>query len=207
MGYSILEKQNLQPRTPIAVLEHATFAQVRELLPPGKLDAMIAVDIETNGLDASDPACFPVGIGFADATGCFYIDLQTASEDAILHIKVFLRRASCLVGFNIFFDGAFLARWTGRPLKWRGDAFGLFKQMSGEGWTGQKWSLGTAITDILGWPVSSKQTLEAALTERGLSKGEMWKLPVPILGEYCAHDSEATYQLWSVLYERAAKLP
>jgi len=207
VGYALLQRQSLTPRQPIAILENVILPDLVNLLSAYKLDSLWAIDIETNGLDAADPACFPVGIGFADHDGCFYVDLQSADDRARSYIKFYLLNATRLVAFNNFFDGAFLQRWIGLPLQFEGDAYALFKQLSGEGWSGQKWGLGAAITDVLGWPVSSKATLETALKESGLPKSEMWRLPVSVLGPYCAHDAEATYQLWTYLYERANQLP
>lgn len=202
--YAILCKQAFVPREPAAILIAPSVLELMRWLP---LDGSeYACDIETNGVDASDPRCYIVGIGFANDEHCFYIDLQSLSRGAENYLKRFLRQAR-LVGFNVFFDGAFLQRWCGQWLNWTEDAYGLFKTLSGEGWSGQKWTLGIAITDVLGWPVSSKATFEAVLKERGLTKAEMWQVEPQVLGSYCASDADATWQLRGYLHECCARLP
>lgn len=104
-----------------------------------------------------------------------------------------------LVAFNVLFDGIFLLAATGKWLNWIGCSYGLFKAMSTEGWEGQSWNLETAQRDVLGWNVSNKDDLAAALKERGFTKADMWQLPGSILGPYSASDADAAWQLWEHL--------
>ena len=203
-GYTILSRQSLLPREPAAILVAPSVLELARWLP---LDGSEwAADIETKGTDASDPECRIAGIGFANDEHCFYVDMQNLSSGAQSYLKRFLLQ-SRLIGYNVFFDGAFLQVWCGQWLNWTEDMYALFKQMSGEGWSGQKWKLETAITDVLGWPVSTKETFAAVLKERGLTKADMWQVEPAILGSYCSSDADATWQLRGVFHECATRIP
>ena len=202
--YAILQRQNLSPREPAAILVRPSVEELQRWLP---LDgAEWSADIETKGTDATDPDSRIVGIGFANDRYCLYVDLEFMEAEPRAYLREFLLQAP-LNGFNIFFDGAFLQQWTGRWLNWTQDLYGLFKQLSGEGWPGQKWTLKVAQTDVLGWDQSNKATLEAVLKERGLTKADMWQVEPAILGAYCAADADSTWQLRGYLNECAARLP
>jgi DNA polymerase I-like protein with 3'-5' exonuclease and polymerase domains len=169
-------------------------------------DRLWACDLETMGVDAADPACQIVGIGLANEHHALYIDLQTASAADHETIKAWLRTVR-LTAFNVMFDGTFLQVWTGEWLNWVGCSYGLYKASAGEGFQGQSWSLESAQYNVLGWPTSNKDDLTAALKERNLSKGDMWRLPAEILGPYCASDADAAWQLWEELNAQLAPFP
>ena len=156
-------------------------------------------------MDATDPANFIVGIGFADQDGCFYIHIQQASDAVRSYVKEYLCHVQ-LTAFNVLFDGGFLQRFTGKWLDWRWCSYGLFKMLASEGHPQQSWNLETAQRTVLGWQESNKQTLEVALKERGLGKADMWLLPPGILGDYCAYDADAAWQLLGHLQNDLAAL-
>ncbi len=203
-GYTILQRQQLSPRTPAAILIGASVLELMYWLP---LDGSEwSCDIETKGTDASDPACYIVGIGFANDEHCLYVDLASLSRGAVAYLKRFLRQAR-LIAFNAFFDGTFLQVWCGQWLNWTEDTYALFKTLSGEGWAGQKWKLETAITDVLGWIESSKAAFDALLKAHGLTKATMYQLGPEQIGSYCCGDADATWQLRRVLHEHCKGLP
>lgn len=179
----------------MAVLASPDLSQVQQLLSYSKLETLWAIDLETTGLEFYSPAERIVGIGFADETSCFYIHLDGADTEVLEYVADYLRRARLLTAFNVKFDAAFLWRFTGEWLNWDIDSFGLFKQLATEGYPGQRWNLETAQQDVLGWDVSNKDALLVALKLHNLQKHEMSKLPVDILGPYCAADADAAYQL------------
>ena len=129
-----------------------------------------AIDLETNGLDAADPACFIVGIGLANDDDCFYINLLGASDERRDEIKTWLLAAR-LVAFNSLFDGAFLQAWLGAWPGLEGCAYALYKNLSSEGFTGQRWNLKDASVSILGWPERHDTRLRRWLVENGHVKG------------------------------------
>jgi DNA polymerase family A/3'-5' exonuclease len=180
--YSIIRKANRKPRTPIA------FSP--DLLVPG----FWAIDLETNGTDASNPECRAVGIGLANDTHCFYIDFNTINNKISHELQLFLRESS-FTAFNVVFDGAFLLKVLGFYPNFVSDTYALFKQMSTEGFDGQRWNLETAQIEVLGWDLSNKTTLHSQLKKHALTKAEMYKLPVEILGPYCAADADSAWQL------------
>jgi len=195
MARLLLKPCNKSPRVAgYHVLVAPTVEEVKSLLPLDD-DDLWAVDIETNGLEAHDPSLDIVGIGLSGPTHTVYINKPTG--ELLTYLLFFLQRHR-LVAFNVLFEDAwFKAKWN-VDVNWDGDAFGLFKQLSGDS-NQLSWSLEAAQADVLGWPSSNKITLAANLAAAKLSKAEMWKLPPEVLGNYCCGDADSTYQLWEIL--------
>jgi len=202
--YAILPRRALSPRVPTAIMVSPSALDLAQALP---LDGSLwAVDIETRGVEAHSPDSAIIGIGFANAKSVYYVDLRNMRPGAELYLKRFLLQAR-LSAFNVGFDGTFLQVYTGQWLNWTDCSYGLAKQMSGEGFKGQSWSLDTLITDVLGWNVNTKAVMSAVLKERGMTKATMWQLPADIIGPYCASDADAAWQLREVLYGVLERLP
>lgn len=168
-------------------------------------DQLVAIDLETKGTNAANPSSHIVGVGFAHQGGCFYIHLLGASDEVRNYIRQWLIGAKRLTSFNVLFDASFLWAFTGRWLNWTHDSYGLFKVLSTEGYPSQRWDLETAQLELLGWGETNKAVLADALKTAGLTKAEMWKLPVDILGHYCAIDAEAHYQVLEELLTQCSK--
>jgi DNA polymerase I-like protein with 3'-5' exonuclease and polymerase domains len=190
----LLPTQSFSPRTPAAILTNATVQDMQQWLTPGRW----SFDTETAGLEAHNPDHKLVGIGLANNEHCFYIDLLTITDEARDYLYMWLTTVE-LNCFNAAYDMAWLWREIGGWLNCTGDSYALFKNLSSEGYPGQSWSLEAAQLEVLGWPTTNKDALNAALKERGLSKSEMWQLPAGILGPYCASDADAAWQLWNHL--------
>jgi DNA polymerase I-like protein with 3'-5' exonuclease and polymerase domains len=157
-------------------------------------DRLQAIDLETRGTDATHPDSAIVGIGVSNECRSVYVDMRSLSNLSSGYLRDYLEQSKRLIAFNVIFDASFLYRYCGKWLAWEADTYGLFKQLSSEGFTGQRWNLETLQKDVLGWPSSNKDVLAAALAERKLGKGDMWQLPPEILGPYCAQDAEAALQ-------------
>ena len=177
------------------MLHRPRLSEVSKYLGSDLQDQLVAIDLETKGTNAADPSQFIAGVGFAHSEGCFYIHLADASDEVRRYVREWLLGAQRLTSFNVLFDGTFLQVFTGRWLNWTHCSFGLFKQMTTEGYTNQRWDLETAQREVLGWEQSNKLDLQDALKRENLGKGDMWRLPVDILGRYCALDAEAHFQL------------
>lgn len=154
-----------------------------------------AVDLETIGVDPCHPDSKIVGIGFANASKVFYLDMLKLSPECHDYLKEYLLTRERLTAFNVKFDASFLWVYTGQWLNWHTDTYGLFKYLSTDGFPGQKWNLETAQLEYLGWDQTNKEVLNSALKERGLPKAMMGLLPPEILGPYCATDADAHWQL------------
>lgn len=188
--YAILKKAARTPRMP------GLFKP--EYLVPGRW----AIDLETNGLDATDPAYHITMMGLANATRCFYIPASLFDN-----VMMEFLSASTFTAFNVIFDGAFLQKFLGSYPSFFGCSYGLFKQLSAEGFRGQRWNLETLQRNVLGWPTSNKEPLEAALKAAGLTKTNMSDLPDAVLGPYCASDADAAWQAWEELSAQATQFP
>lgn len=183
-----------------------SLAELVEVLPSSKIDQVWGIDLETKGLDPTHPDGEIVGIGMADKDVCFYLDPRQLTRPAKSYLISFLSKTR-LVAFNTVFDAAWLQAWSGKWFNWIGCSYGLYRQLSNEGYPGQEWSLNTAMLDILGWPESGKEAMDAALKERGWSKADMWKMPIEVIAPYGAWDAEAAYQLWNYFTELCASRP
>lgn len=192
---TLLKRANRKPRSVNAVFAHPTLADVTKHLTSGGL---WAIDLETNGVTADDPSNFIVGIGVANGTGCWYFHIANADDTTRRYIKQWLTTVQ-LTAFNVFFDGTFLQAWTGKWLDWKFCSFGMFKNLSSEGYPAQQWNLGVAQRDVLGWEESQKDVMAEALKAHGLTKARMSELPPEILGPYCATDADAAWQLYEEL--------
>jgi hypothetical protein len=94
---------------------------------------------------------------------------------------------------------------------WKVCTYGLYRALASEDWIGQKHGLKNAMEDLLGWTDTNEYERDEWLIANGFSrkqanklggppvdvpmKGEMWRVPISILGHYCALDCEATMLL------------
>ena len=153
-----------------------------------------AFDLESTTADVLAPHFRLIGLGLANADLSFYISLENLSPEVEVWLKDWITsvRLTC---FNAMFDCTAILLWTGKWPRIELDSYALFKQLANESYPGQSWSLEVAIDTVLGWEVSNKTALAAALAERGLKKSELYKLPVEVVGPYCAMDADAAWQL------------
>lgn len=181
---------------------------IRELLPASET-SILALDLETQGTDFSDPASRIVGIGLADQHGCFFLDWDGIEDPAREYLYEQLR-ARPLTAFNVLFDGGFLWAKAGLGwLNWSMCSFGLFRQLATEGHEGQTWKLEALQRDVLGWDVSNKRGIETALARHKLTKADMWRLrdlEFQEFGLYCALDAEAALQGFEELANTVTEL-
>lgn len=183
-----------------------------------KLQGPLAVDIETKGTEAHNPECQVVGVGMSDGTSILYFDFATNSAECNQAVLDFLADyPDFLFGHNVFFDGAFLQKLSGRWWNWQFDTYGLYRQLANEGYPQQTFGLKDAQVQLLGWDVKGDVKLDqwlidnqyiadikkqpaAGYYQRGdrfyrPRKSEMWRAPASILGAYCGLDCAATWQL------------
>jgi DNA polymerase I-like protein with 3'-5' exonuclease and polymerase domains len=202
MSYTLLQKQDMRPRPPKLLLFDAN---IEAALEPYR-GQLWAVDTETTGVDASDPDFRVFGIGLANQDVAVYIHVDDLNKQELDYLKGYLKDCT-LTAFNVMFDGSALMDWCGEWLNFTSCSYALFKNLSSEGYPGQRWNLETAQLDVLGWPDSGKDEMTAALKERKLGKGDMWQLPPDLVGRYCAADADAAWQLHTYLMCVAAQWP
>jgi hypothetical protein len=84
----------------------------------------------------------------------------------------------------------------------------MYMQLASEGFEGQRWGLKDAMTDLLMWSSTNETDLDNWLVSNGYKnqshrplKGEMWRAPSDILGKYCVLDAEATYLLFTEIFQ------
>ena len=178
-----------------------------DLLPKSKDGTLLALDLETFGTDASDPETSIIGIGGADEDGSWYLDvrkLRTRLPGGFLYLCERLR-ARPLTAFNVVFDWGFLwSKFGLSDLHWECCTYGLFRQLTTEGFKGQTWGLGTLEKEGLGWKYSNKKDLYDMLAKHSLKKDEMGQLAdlePKAFGKYCAEDADAHWQAYEHLLE------
>lgn len=169
---------------------------------PSNPGSLAAIDLETSGLDFSDPSQYITVLGWADSSGCFAFDFRKLSTECHKYIvdRLLERR---LTSFNVHFDGGFLLKKYGRWFNWEMCSYGLFMQVATESYPGQHWGLKNLQQDVLGYP-THKDWVPEALKKHGLSKDDMPKLvdyePEDFI-KYCALDAEAHWQGYFALAE------
>ncbi len=160
-----------------------------------------ALDFETSGLEPCDPTGYIRSFALAGESGVIAVDLLNSSEDAC---SVFWQWAVQHQHGFLFHNAGFDTSWALKhghptPLPLKACTLLLFRYLASEGWTGQDWSLKTAMTDVLLWDEPNTEDLYAWLKANKLDKGQMSKAPWEILSKYMAMDAEATWLLYQEL--------
>lgn len=178
---------------------------LEKLLESATYSELVAIDFETRGTDysLSDEETWVVGIGLAWDTGSCYIPLSIEYSPKVWkHLDFVIEHHAGIVAHNVYFDGGWIRRDYGAHAQWHACTYGLYMQLAGEGWTGQRWSLKNAMTDVLLWSDTNEGDLDQWLINNGHVKGHnkakkelMYLAPPEILGKYCVLDAEATYLL------------
>lgn len=214
-SYILLKRQQLSPREPRVFLAAPSAVELaKELNSVAPAGEVVDFDLETQGLDATDPSKKVVTLGLAGSGGVVAFD--TLGWEPSLWETFFSWAASRkLSSFNASFDFSWLWALTGpetRPELY-GCSLVLFRMLATEGWFGQSWSLETAQEDVLGWPEEAlnKGWLRASLKAAKLKKENMWELALnpayqKDFARYCALDAEGARQLRLYL-EGAASEP
>ena len=186
----------------------------------------LALDFETRG-DWGSPDTHPVGCALSDARGSCYVPFPNASVYRRL-MRLLTEEQTPLIAHNVFFDGGWPVRDFGDSvrLNWKACTYATYKLLATEGWDGQKWGLKDAQVTLLGWPESNEGLLYSWLVQQGWTnstylkpgpgryattdgrwatpdKGEMWRAPSAVLGQYSALDADACWQLWQLVLEPA----
>jgi DNA polymerase I-like protein with 3'-5' exonuclease and polymerase domains len=239
LNYALLRPKKIPtiPKEAVQVLTGLTVKQAVYFI--SNLEDLVSFDIETRGVNAALPYCQIVGIGLADSQNILYIDKQSAEPGAWdLVFRKLAEPRFKLFGHNLFFDSAFLRRdFPHLPFNFYYCTYGLFRQLSTEGFDGQTWGLKDAQINLLGWDYTNEGELDKwlvdnkyiagtpsleptsvnlypTLNEKGQlryakpDKGQMWLAPSSILGYYCGVDAASTYLLLNeILLPALAELP
>ena len=179
---------------------------VTTLLRQASDSPVVAVDFETRGNDYSLPPAetYVIGVGLAWDKGSCYLSMDQLSDTSINQLTQLLQTHQGLVAHNVYFDGGWIRRDLGVHSGWLACTFGLYMQCASEGFEGQRWGLKEAMVDVLMWTNTNETELDTWLVENGYHKqnksplkGEMWRAPPAIIGQYCVLDAEATYLLYT----------
>ena len=181
------------------------------ILNPAK--GLVALDLETKGIDPIDPENRIVGIGLAWGSSAAYINLDVQDVEVIKQILPRIAELN-LVTFNLMFEALqlnYLAQQLGVECNWnwRYDVYVAYKHLGSEGYTGQKWNLKDAAVNLLGWDARHDEELDNWLIDNKYytlkGKGDakykapkkecMYLAPIEILGHYCMLDCQATLYL------------
>jgi len=172
---------------------------------------VVAIDFETRGTDPTLPDNYIVGMGLAGSDFNYYLH-RIGNEELFDHMLEHLIGSDVrFIAHNVYFDGQWIyARKGPAPaflqwhLNWESCTYALYRKLATEGWVGQRWSLKDAMTDLLLWESANDDGISQWLVANGYTngsgnalKGEMWRCPPEILGEYCLLDAEATYLLYT----------
>jgi DNA polymerase I-like protein with 3'-5' exonuclease and polymerase domains len=204
--YKILKSINCSPRECTIYDRPLTIQEWTQLIitPASKSD-VVALDIETTGLDPYLDNM--VGLGLAYRSAAVYINVSVQNTEVMRQIWELIIKLP-LIGHNVMFDGRWLASIVGDyRVNWIGDTYGAAKHLASEGYDNQSWGLKDLQLSQLGWEVKGDEELAEWLIANGhtktggkADKSRMHLAPVSILGKYCALDADSTYQLWTRVY-------
>lgn len=192
-GYAIVKRFRSDPPSDYGVLTSIPW----DVLLKMQRQEM-AFDFETYGLDPQMGSLRSISL--ANDYGCVAIDLEALSQPDRKRLTEWLLGQN-LIAHNMVFDGAWIYAKTKRMPKMHACTLGLFKQLSTEGFMGQRWGLKVAMTRVLGWKESNEEDLYAWLKSNKLTAARMAEAPWEILGKYNALDSAATWQLYKCFME------
>lgn len=174
------------------------FKELHELTRPESLPGPLALDLETSGLDPFLPNSFIRSVSISGSLGrCLALDFKDLPDKAKAR---FWDWASSYPHGFVMHNAVFDASWCqlhGKKVKVHRCTSVMFRNVSNEGYVGQRWGLKVAMEEILGWSEVNTPLLDKWLHDNKLGKGDMCLAPWSILGPYNALDAGATYQLYS----------
>lgn len=204
--YSLLKpvKTDKPPREAVQIHLNITDAEVYAILE--SMEELVSVDIETKGNKVHTADSKVVGVGIADSTQIHYFCIKSNPE-----IYLDILRAlgdKTLLGFNINFDAGYFHRdwsaYVGQPNSgpnlqwhdWKYDVYGLFKQLSNEGWAGQEWNLKSAQIDLLNWDSKGNEELGQWLVDNGYFSSTSLEYKPDYFKRYVENSSEGRVIRW-----------
>lgn len=154
----------------------------------------VVLDLETTGLHPRSARV--VGFALANSTGSTYFHIGESAQALGMFYELcrqFDEQQTQLIAHNVAFDSCFFPD----TCNWVFCTYAAYKHFASEGYAGQKWDLKSAQVEMLGWEDKGDVELVDWLIENKLTKAEMWRAPMEILGKYCALDAESTWQLYT----------
>lgn len=207
--FTILHPEYIPPRGIGIIVDPSCWVDATDAII--RSQDVVALDFETRGTDPTLPDNYIVGVGFAGDTFNYYFDRQADPEEFDYQMQRLLDCEVPLIAHNVTFDGSWLRANHGQHANWAACTYALYRKLATEGWTGQRWGLKDAMQDVLLWSDTNESGIDTWLVENGYAnqsgnpmKGEMWRCPPEILGQYCLLDAEATYLLYTRVLRPAA---
>jgi len=137
-----------------------------------------------------------VGFALANSTGSTYFHIGESAQALGMFYELCRQldeQQTQLIAHNVAFDSCFFPD----SCNWVFCTYAAYKHLASEGYAGQKWDLKSAQVEMLGWEDKGDVELVDWLNENKLTKADMSKAPMEILGKYCALDAESTWQLFT----------
>jgi DNA polymerase I-like protein with 3'-5' exonuclease and polymerase domains len=188
--YILLKRQQYEP-APVDLYSGLNVPALMSVLSLFDSRDEVSYDFETTGLSSHLDEV--VSLGLSNGIHTVSIQLETRLIKLAACKWLLTKR---LIGHNYIFDGLFITKYTGQvPWPYR-DTLVMFKSLANEGIKGQKWTLKTAMTDVLGWPTANNDELKAYMKEH---RCQFHEVDWAILGKYNGLDALATWQLWEYL--------
>lgn len=212
-----------------------TPKQVRDAVSQMQ-SGVVALDFETRGTKPWLPNNYPVCVSLYDGHKAICLAYSDPhNEEECKEITNCLGEALLgrpdikLIAHNVAFDALWFNQWLPN---WYRCTYTMFKFLASEGWIGQSHSLKTAQVDLLEWDEKGDVEVEEWLVRAGHvtgskakkdtveklldkwankkvspNKGEMWRVPMDILGYYNCTDVYSTWHLYTDIFMPVASLP
>lgn len=205
--------------------KQATWDEVSLFLQ--SLEGPVALDIETNGVEAHSHNQYIVGIGLASDSMIGYFSLEDMNSKCVDEVLLFCKTYDQgFVVHNAMFECAWFLSKYGIKLNVIADTYALAKHLMNEG-PHILHGLKHLQQILLGWEEKGDTELDKWLVEHGhitsfskdkkpdsypvvksdgsisyakARKSEMYLAPADILGFYCGLDSASTYQLYTEVF-------
>lgn len=169
---------------------------------------MVAVDIETNGLDETAPDALILGVSLSskamhgmDAVYVPFVRWMpkaerfevVASRSLLAELRFYLEGLDFAVGANYAFDKDWLLEKFDVLVAFRFDVQVAWHH-SDDPAVNKGYGLKRLQKDLLGWEESGEKVLHANVRDNGGDprKGEFYKADLPVLSEYACKDAYAT---------------
>lgn len=216
--YRFIQPRPTKPRKPKLAVGRLESTKAIDKLATTAPE-FVFYDLETTGLDYSNPSEFITNVGLSTPEWCVGIDLTELTFEETIPLWSWLRKQK-LGGFNLQFDLAWPWRvetGDGRvdpmvdDISIFSDSSLWFRLLATDRHFGQKFTLEEAIGRVLQWPDADQQKswLSGKLAQYQIKKDDMYKLSVMEPTEYtkyCALDAEASMQLHFALQQDVERL-
>ena len=183
------KQQHLPRSLPERIYTFITNSDIDQIIESLKKSKVVALDYEANGTKIYHKSFVAVGMGLAWNSGRVYIQNTNPKVWSYLHER--LLEVHGLVGHNLMYDGAVFYKYAGAHANWLACTYAMYRQLTNEGFFGQRWGLKSAQKELLLWEETNEKELDGWLIENGYVKNGLKQK-----ANETTLDFKARYKIW-----------